>query len=75
MTCTPIEEHAARRPDDFFEALRRAWRSISRRVWREPARRRRERVAARQLARLDDHLLRDLGIDRADIEAVVRQGR
>jgi uncharacterized protein YjiS (DUF1127 family) len=44
-------------------------------AWRNHARRRREDVAARRLARLDDHLLRDIGIDRADISAAVRRGR
>ena len=48
---------------------------VVRSAWRNHARRRRADVAARRLARLDDHLLRDIGIDRTDIDAVVRRGR
>lgn len=44
-------------------------------IWRYHARRRREVIAARRLARLDDHLLRDIGIDRAEIGEVVHRGR
>jgi uncharacterized protein YjiS (DUF1127 family) len=32
-------------------------------------------LAERRLRGLDDHLLRDIGIDRADIGSVVRNGR
>jgi len=32
------------------------------------------RVAQRRLSELDDHLLKDLGIDRSDIRQVVRSG-
>ena len=31
--------------------------------------------ASRSLAALDDHLLRDLGLSRADIDYVIRRGR
>jgi uncharacterized protein YjiS (DUF1127 family) len=36
---------------------------------------RNESVSRGQLARLDDRMLRDIGIARADIEHVVRQAR
>jgi uncharacterized protein YjiS (DUF1127 family) len=63
-----IEEAAARaRLRVVGEALRT--------VWRSRVRRRREEVAVRQLARLDAHLLRDIGIERADIRRVVHSGR
>ena len=34
-----------------------------------------ERQAARTLLRMDDHLLRDIGVSRADVENLVRSGR
>ena len=49
--------------------------SVVRTAWRNHARRRRAEIAAGRLARLDDHLLRDIGIDRADIGSAVRRGR
>ena len=68
MSWTTIEETTVRaRLGSFGGALRSAWRNR--------ARRRREDVEAQQLARLDDHLLRDIGIDRADIDNVIRHGR
>ena len=48
---------------------------VVRSAWRNRARRRRADLAAERLARLDDHLLRDIGIGRDDIAAVVRHGR
>jgi uncharacterized protein YjiS (DUF1127 family) len=33
------------------------------------------RQAAHRMRMLDDHLLRDIGIDRADIDVLARQGR
>lgn len=35
----------------------------------------RNRAAVRQLRKLDDHLLRDIGLMRADIEEAVNSGR
>lgn len=68
MSWITIEEAAVHaRLGSFGDALRSAWR--------HHARRRREDVAARRLARLDDHLLRDIGIDRADARGAVRHGR
>ncbi len=67
MSWITIEDAAAHvRPGKLGHALRA--------VWRYHARRRREEIAARQLARLDDHLLRDIGIDRAGIDDAVRRG-
>ncbi len=68
MSCTTIEEAPV------HPRLRNVGDTL-RSVWRHGARRRREVIAARQLARLDDHLLRDIGIDRADIGDVVHRGR
>lgn len=48
---------------------------VVRSAWRGYVRRRREEIAVRQLARRDAHLLRDIGIERADIGCVVRRGR
>ncbi|WP_352230588.1 DUF1127 domain-containing protein [Rhizobium sp. CG4] len=38
-------------------------------------RRWRLRNAANHLAELDDHMLRDIGVGRCDIEYIVRRGR
>jgi uncharacterized protein YjiS (DUF1127 family) len=40
--------------------------------WHRLNRYRERAVAAHRLRQLDDHLLRDIGIDRADIERAVR---
>jgi uncharacterized protein YjiS (DUF1127 family) len=68
MSCTTIEERQTRtRLGSFADVLRSAWR--------HQERRRQESVAAERLARLDDHLLRDIGIDRDCIGAAVRGER
>ena len=65
MSCITIEQRRARtRLGSFADVLRS--------VWRHHERRRQESVAAARLARLDDHLLRDIGIDRDCIGAAVR---
>lgn len=48
---------------------------VLRSAWRNHARRRRDNIAAHRLARLDDHLLRDVGIGRCDIDAAVHGRR
>ena len=66
MSWITIEEGAFRaRLGSFGDALRSAWH--------DHERRRRETIAARRLARLDEHLLRDIGIDRGDIENAVHR--
>jgi uncharacterized protein YjiS (DUF1127 family) len=60
MTCTTAESRTAPRRLTLIER----WHRLERR-----------RTAARRLGQLDDHLLRDIGIDRADIAGVVRHGR
>jgi len=66
MSWITIEDGAVRaRLGSFGETLHSAWRNHERR--------RRETIAARRLARLDDHLLRDIGIDRADIGSAVHR--
>jgi uncharacterized protein YjiS (DUF1127 family) len=58
---------AATRRGTLSELLRGAWRAH--------CRRRRQRVAELRLRRLDEHLLRDIGIDRGDISDAVRGRR
>ena len=48
---------------------------VLRSAWRRGTRQRGEAIAAERLARLDAHLLSDIGIDRADIGSAVRTGR
>lgn len=68
MSWITIEEAALRtRPGAIGAALRAAWR--------DHVRRRQTEIAAWHLDRLDDHLLRDIGIDRAEIPRAVRRGR
>lgn len=43
-------------------------------LWSDLRQRRARRQAALVLRRLDDHTLRDLGIHRCEIEAVIRNG-
>jgi len=54
-------------PHAVFTASARALRGLNRT--------RRRRAAQRELERMDDHLLNDLGINRADIRDVVRNGK
>ena len=61
MTCIPTDTpRRARLPLDAAG------------LWRRLLRRPETAVAAQRLCHLDDHLLRDIGLDRADIAAVVR---
>lgn len=59
--------------DAFTAVVRLAPRSIGlmRRTWRNLAD---ERRALRELSALDDHLLRDIGIERIDVRSVVKSG-
>ena len=41
-------------------------------LWRRLRRHHEAGIAGQRLAALDDHLLRDIGLDRADIAAAVR---
>lgn len=45
-----------------------------RRIGRNAARRHAERTAIAQLASMDDHLLRDIGVRRGDVQRLIRCG-
>ena len=62
----------ARAVGDGLIRLGRAFGRLFAGTWSRLARRYREHEAVRQLGRLDDHLLRDIGIRRSQIPLVVR---
>ena len=49
--------------------------SATRRLWNGYRRAAAERAALRQLSGVSDHMLRDIGLDRADLREAVRKGR
>jgi uncharacterized protein YjiS (DUF1127 family) len=48
---------------------------LARRIHRNSARRFAERAAVATLSSMDDHMLRDIGVQRADVARLVREGR
>jgi uncharacterized protein YjiS (DUF1127 family) len=66
MTCTTID--SPRRPAPPRLTLLERWH-------RRLQHRRATALAKHRLGQLDDHLLRDIGLDRADIDRWVRHGR
>jgi uncharacterized protein YjiS (DUF1127 family) len=69
--CTHESELVEGRESGLFAG---AWRAVTT-YFREAARRNENRTSAAALLSLDDYLLRDIGVRRADVERLVRHGR
>ncbi len=69
MSCCTL--HLQRRPTHATLHLSAASRPTSRNGWREYLQRRRLKATIFTLRGLDDRTLRDIGLDRSEIESVV----